>query len=81
AMLACALGGVMSGGVAQRVSDWLDGTGTSIDGPPVLLTWQASVIPPLLVVVLLLCAALARHTWRLARAERDDIESDHPGEA
>lgn len=33
AMLACALGGVMSGGVSQRVSDWLDGTGTSIDGP------------------------------------------------
>ncbi len=81
AMLACALGGVMSGGVAQRVSDWLDGTGTSIDGPPVLLTWQASVIPPLLVVVLLLCAALARHAWRLARAERADIEGDHPGEA
>ncbi|WND39091.1 hypothetical protein RI578_34500 [Streptomyces sp. BB1-1-1] len=81
AMLACALGGVMSGGVSQRVSDWLDGTGTSIDGPPVLLTWQASVIPPLLVVVLLLCAALARHTWRLARAERDAVEADHPGEA
>ncbi|MFC7815751.1 hypothetical protein ACFUTR_14040 [Streptomyces sp. NPDC057367] len=81
AMLACALGGVMSGGVAQRVADWLDGTGTSIDGPPVLLTWQASVIPPLLVVVLLLCAVLARHTWRLARAERADIEDDHPGEA
>ncbi|MDT0610480.1 hypothetical protein [Streptomyces lancefieldiae] len=81
AMLACALGGVMSGGVAQRVSDWLDGTGTSIDGPPVLLTWQASVIPPLLGVVLLLAAALARHTWRLARAERDVVESGHPGEA
>ncbi|AQS72366.1 hypothetical protein B1H29_32750 [Streptomyces pactum] len=81
AMLACALGGVMSGGVSQRVSDWLDGTGASIDGPPVLLTWQASVIPPLLVVVLLLCAALARHTWRLARAEREAVEGDHPGEA
>ncbi|GGQ72950.1 hypothetical protein [Streptomyces flaveolus] len=81
AMLACALGGVMSGGVAQRVSDWLDGTGTSIDGPPVLLTWQASVIPPLILVVLLLCAALARRTWRLARAERDAVEGDHPGEA
>lgn len=81
AMLACALGGVMSGGVAQRVSDWLDGTGASIDGPPVLLTWQASAIPPLLVVVLLLVAALARHTWRLARAERAAVEGDHPGEA
>ncbi len=81
ALLACALGGVMSGGVAQRVSDWMDGTGTSVDGPPVLLTWQASVIPPLLVVVLLLGAALARHTWLLARAERDAVEGDHTGEA
>ncbi|GHB38829.1 hypothetical protein GCM10010377_32010 [Streptomyces viridiviolaceus] len=81
AMLACALGGVMSGGIAQRVSDWLDGTGTSIDGPPVLLTWQASVIPPLLVVVLLLCGALARSTWRIARDERAAVEGDHPGEA
>ncbi len=45
AMLACALGGVMSGGVSQRVSDWLDGTRASLPGPPVLLTWQASVIP------------------------------------
>ncbi|WP_237519027.1 hypothetical protein [Streptomyces sp. SID5910] len=81
AMLACALGGVMSGGVAQRVSDWLDGTGTSIDGPPVLLTWQASVIPPLLIAVLLLCAVLARRTWRLARSERAAVEGDHPGEA
>ncbi|MET9773924.1 hypothetical protein ABZ023_06585 [Streptomyces sp. NPDC006367] len=80
AMLACALGGVMSGGVAQRVSDWLDGTGTSIDGPPVLLTWQASVIPPLLAAVLLLCAALARHTWRLARAERAAVEAEYLGE-
>ncbi|MFJ8542172.1 hypothetical protein ACIRFH_09175 [Streptomyces sp. NPDC093586] len=80
AMLACALGGVMSGGVAQRVSDWLDGTGTSLDGPPVLLTWQASVIPPLLLVVLLICAVLARRTWRLARAERDEVEREHPGE-
>ncbi|MFE0416831.1 hypothetical protein [Streptomyces tendae] len=81
AMLACALGGVMSGGVSQRVSDWMDGTGAFLDGPPVLLTWQASVIPPLLVVVLLMCAVLARHTLRLARAERDAVEGDHPGEA
>ncbi|MFH8702906.1 hypothetical protein [Streptomyces rubrogriseus] len=80
AMLACALGGVMSGGVAQRVADWMDGTGVSLDGPPVLLTWQASVIPPLLVVVLLMCAGLALHTLRLARAERDAVEGDHPGE-
>ncbi|MET7684601.1 hypothetical protein [Streptomyces sp. NPDC005423] len=80
AMLACALGGVMSGGVSQRVSDWLDGTGTSLAGPPVLLTWQASVIPALLLVVLVLCAGLGRRTWRLRRAELRAVADDHPGE-
>ncbi|CAL9353162.1 hypothetical protein SUDANB58_00505 [Streptomyces sp. enrichment culture] len=80
AMLACALGGVMSGGVAQRVSDWLDGTGAFLDGPPVLLTWQASVIPPLLAVVLVLSAWLAHRAWRLARAERAAVARDYPGE-
>lgn len=78
AVLACALGGVMSGGLSQRVADWLDGTGTSIPGPPVLLTWQASAIPPLLVLLLVLCAELARRTRRLARAERAVVERDHP---
>ncbi|MEV6959804.1 hypothetical protein AB0M97_11505 [Streptomyces sp. NPDC051207] len=80
AMLACALGGVMSGGVSQRVSDWLDGTGGSIPGPPVMLTWQASAIPPLLLLLLVLCAELARRTWLLARAERAAVERDHPHE-
>ena len=78
AMLACALGGVMSGGVSQRVSDWLDGTGTSIAGPPVLLTWQASVIPTLLVVVLLLCAGIGHRTWRLRRSELAAVARDYP---
>ncbi len=80
AMLACALGGVMSGGVAQRVSDWLDGTGTALPGPPVLLTWQASVIPPLLVVVLVLCGRLAGRALRRARAERAAVARDYPDE-
>ncbi|MFC8140758.1 hypothetical protein ACFUKV_03125 [Streptomyces paradoxus] len=81
AMLACALGGVMSGGVSQRVSDWLDGTGASIEGPPVLLTWQASVIPPLLVVLLGLIGWLAHRAWQLARAERAAVALDYPDEA
>ncbi|MFI8189329.1 hypothetical protein ACIF8T_11120 [Streptomyces sp. NPDC085946] len=81
ALLACALGGVMSGGVAQRVSDWLDGTGSHLAGPPVLLTWQASVIPPLLVVLLVLVGVLGRRGWRLARAERAAVERDYPDEA
>ncbi|MGC9535781.1 hypothetical protein [Streptomyces sp. UG1] len=79
-MLACALGGVMSGGVAQRVADWLDGAGTSIVGPPVLLTWQASVIPPLLVLLLLLCGGLAWRAWRLRRTELGTVERDYAGE-
>ncbi|MFF3335343.1 hypothetical protein ACFYWX_38375 [Streptomyces sp. NPDC002888] len=77
AMLACALGGVMSGGVSQRVSDWLDGTHATIDGPPVLLTWQASVIPVLLLVLLVLCARLGRRAVRLARAEREAVNHDY----
>ncbi|MEV5149146.1 hypothetical protein AB0L14_33320 [Streptomyces sp. NPDC052727] len=80
ALLGCALGGVISGGVAQRVADWLDGTRAVLTGPPVLLTWQASVIPPLLAVLLLLAAGLALNTARLARAERDRVRREHPGE-
>ncbi|GAB2325424.1 hypothetical protein STREPTOSP366_06340 [Streptomyces variabilis] len=81
AMLACALGGVMSGGVSQRMSDWLDGTRASIPGPPVLLTWQASVIPPLLLLLLVMCCWLARRAWHLARAERAAVEEEYAGEA
>ncbi|WP_437023848.1 hypothetical protein [Streptomyces bungoensis] len=80
ALLACALGGVMSGGLAQRVADWLDGTRALPAGPPVLLTWQASAIPPLLLVMLALAAGLARSTARLARAERARVRHEHPGE-
>jgi hypothetical protein len=80
ATLACALGGVMSGGVSQRVSDWLDGTGTSLPGPPVLLTWQASVIPVLLIVLLVLGGLLGRSAWRLTRAERVAVARDYEAE-
>ncbi|GGN09205.1 hypothetical protein [Streptomyces fuscichromogenes] len=80
ALLGCALGGVISGGVAQRVSDWLDGTGTSIAGPPVLLTWQASVIPPVLGVLLTAVAWLSWRTSRLSRAERTAVALGRPGE-
>lgn len=78
AMLACALGGVMSGGVAQRVADWLDGTRAILDGPPALLTWQASVIPAVLLVLLALCGRLARQAWRLRRAEVAAVERAYP---
>ncbi|MFD5074983.1 hypothetical protein [Streptomyces sp. NPDC058371] len=80
AMLACALGGVMSGGVAQRVADWLDGTRDALVSPPVLLTWQASVIPPVLLVVLALVGRLAWRTRQLRRAEMASVELDYRGE-
>lgn len=80
AMLACALGGAMSGGVSQRVADWLDGTRDSLPGPPVLLTWQASVIPPLLIVLAALVGWLARRSWQLRSREMDTVQLDYEGE-
>ncbi|MBC9715970.1 hypothetical protein H9Y04_25850 [Streptomyces sp. TRM66268-LWL] len=86
AMLACALGGVMSGGVAQRVGDWLDRGATpgdpdaALPGPPVLLTWQASAIPLLLVVVLLLVLVFIARTLRRRRREQARVERDYAGE-
>ncbi|WP_338678119.1 hypothetical protein V1460_19885 [Streptomyces sp. SCSIO 30461] len=86
ALLACALGGVMTGGVAQRVADWLDGPGTPgmghgpISGPPVLLSWQASVIPVLLFLLLVPLAVFAARTWRTARSLTEAVERDYPQE-
>ncbi|MET7286565.1 hypothetical protein [Streptomyces sp. NPDC005573] len=80
ALLACALGGVVSAGIALRVADWLDGTRASLTGPPVLLTWQASAIPPLLAVLLAVASVLARRAARLARAERARVHREHPDE-
>ncbi|HWM36127.1 MAG TPA: hypothetical protein VNS49_03275 [Streptomyces sp.] len=84
AMLACALGGVMSGGVTQRVGDWLDGSGTPgmgnglIDGPPILLTWQSSAIPVLLGVVLVLLLWFLFQLGRRSREMTDDVERGYP---
>ncbi|MFJ8848947.1 hypothetical protein [Streptomyces sp. NPDC102437] len=87
AMLACALGGVMSGGVSQRVADWLDGPGTPgmgrssvIKGPPVLLSWQASVIPVLLVLLAVPALVLLVRTWLAARALEPEIDRAYEDE-
>ncbi|MFV0131145.1 hypothetical protein ACLGI4_26125 [Streptomyces sp. HMX112] len=86
AMLACALGGVMAGGVAQRVADWLDGPGTPgmgggpIVGPPVLLSWQASVIPVLLLLLLVPALVLAVRTALAARRLAPVVEAEYEGE-
>ncbi|MFD4765950.1 hypothetical protein [Streptomyces niveus] len=83
AMLACALAGVMTGGVAQRVGDWLDGSGTpgmgegSIPGPPVLLSWQAAVIPVLLVLLLIPVVLLAVRTVRTGRRLAPVVEAEY----
>ncbi|WP_330177171.1 hypothetical protein OG875_28885 [Streptomyces sp. NBC_01498] len=83
AMLACALAGVMTGGVAQRVGDWLDGSGTpgmgegSIPGPPVLLSWQAAVIPVLLVLLLIPVLVLAVRTVRTGRRLAPVVEAEY----
>ncbi|MFE9461267.1 hypothetical protein [Streptomyces californicus] len=87
AMLACALGGVMTGGVAQRVADWLDGPGTpgmghdtDIPGPPVVLSWQASVIPVLLILLLVPVVFLVVRTTRRARRLGPVIEAEYAPE-
>ncbi|MBT2442074.1 hypothetical protein J7E93_18570 [Streptomyces sp. ISL-36] len=83
AMLACALGGVMSGGVAQRVADWLDGSQTPgmgqgpFLGPPVLLSWQASVIPVLLLLLLAPGAFLVVRTARAVRRLGPVVEAEY----
>ncbi len=87
AMLGCALGGVMSGGVAQRVADWLDGgatpgmAGAPLPGPPVLLSWQAAVLPPLLVVLALVAAWFAVRGARDRRRLAGSVAAEYPGEA
>ncbi|MCC3650297.1 hypothetical protein LIX60_02050 [Streptomyces sp. S07_1.15] len=86
AVFACALGGVMSGGVAQRVADWLDGPGTPgmndgyISGPPTVLSWHAAVIPPLLAVLVVIAAYFAGQTWRVRREQIEAVRASHPGE-
>ncbi|MGW4504060.1 hypothetical protein ACWENO_05390 [Streptomyces sp. NPDC004436] len=86
AMLGCALGGVMSGGVAQRVADWLDGAatpgtpGAPLPGPPVLLSWQAAVLPPLLLVLALLAAWFTVRGGRARRRLAESVADEYPGE-
>jgi hypothetical protein len=86
ALLGCALGGVLSGGVAQRCADWLDGgrtpgeSGSPLVGPPAVLTWEASVIPAILALLGLGAAGL---WWRLRRREhalRAAVEDLYPHE-
>ncbi|MCX5197139.1 hypothetical protein OOK31_25125 [Streptomyces sp. NBC_00249] len=86
AVLGCALGGVMSGGVAQRVADWLDGdatpgmAGARLAGPPVLLSWQAAVLPPMLLALALLAAGVGARAARTRRRTARAVAAEYPGE-
>ncbi|GAA2673304.1 hypothetical protein [Streptomyces lunalinharesii] len=81
ALLSCAVAGVLSGGVAQRFADWIDGPATPgqrhapIPGPPVLLSWQASVLPVLLLVV----AAVVALAGVRVLVVRKQVAEDVPG--
>ncbi|MEU6854778.1 hypothetical protein ABZ901_33190, partial [Actinacidiphila alni] len=86
ALLACALGGVLTGGVAQRCADWLDRgptpgeDGSPLAGPPAVLTWEASVIPAVLVVLLLCGAAVTVRLRKRERALYAQVEGAYPDE-
>lgn len=86
ALLGCGLGGVLTGGAAQRAADWLDHgatpgePGSPLAGPPAVLTWEASVIPAVLALLALGGAALAVRLWRTGRALRPQVERMYPGD-
>ncbi|MCL2732474.1 MAG: DUF2974 domain-containing protein [Actinomycetia bacterium] len=86
ALLGCALGGVLTGGVAQRCAAWLAGGPTSgahggpLVGPPAVLTWEASVIPAVLALLALGAAVLATRLRRREHALRHEVEQMYPHE-
>ena len=85
ALLASAVAGVFSGGVAQRVADWLDrgatpGENGPLAGPPVVLSWQATAIPLIALLVLLLALAGAWRVWVLRRRIATEVAGLYPTE-
>lgn len=84
ALLACSVGALFTSGSVQRMADWLDRGGATgsagdlIAGPPVLLTWQASVLPGGLLVLAVTVAGGAWLVWRGAGRLRGQVESDYP---
>ncbi|MEE1927271.1 hypothetical protein V1J52_03590 [Streptomyces sp. TRM 70351] len=82
ALLACLLGGLLSGGVAQRVADTL-GPGApaaALPGPPVVLTWQAAVIPVVVLAAAVFAAVGAVRVRRQGRRLVPDIARGYPDE-
>ena len=85
ALIGCGLGGVLSGGLAQRVSEWLApgstvGDSELIAGPPVVLTWQAAVIPLVLLAALVFLVVSAVRVVRLKKRLTPSIVDGYPAE-
>lgn len=86
ALLACALGGVLSGGLAQRVAEWLAPASSEsaesglIPGPPVALTWQAAVLPVLVLTVALFALLSAVRVWRTRGRLIPEVMAGYPEE-
>ncbi|WP_246108840.1 hypothetical protein [Streptomyces sedi] len=87
ALLACALGGVFTGGVAQRIADWLDPSAAPgapearIAGPPVMLSWEAAAIPPLLLVVVVLALVAVGRVVRRRDELAPTVRDRYPDES
>lgn len=84
ALLACALGALFTSGAVQRMADWLDkggapgAEGDVIDGPPVLLTWQASVLPGVVLVLAAMAASGVWLVWRGGHRLGRRVEAEYP---
>lgn len=87
AVLACGLGGILTGGMAQRVADWLDrgstpgSGGNGVAGPPVLLSWQASTIPLVIAVVIVVAVVEGRRLWQRTKELEGSVPAQYPGES
>ena len=87
ALLACGLAVLLTGGVAERAGDWLDPSaapgepGARIPGPPQLLSWAATTVPVLLLVLLGLALAAVVRVARRSRGLRAKIRARYPEEA
>ncbi|CCB73513.1 MULTISPECIES: hypothetical protein [Streptomycetaceae] len=85
AVLACMVGWIFAGGVAQQVADWLDGSrtpgasGSPLAGPPVLLSWQAATIPVFLPVVAVVAGVAAARVAAGRGKEAARVRGDYPG--
>lgn len=86
ALLGCTLAGVLTGGVAQRIADWLDPGAAAgepratIAGPPVLLSWQATAIPAVLLVAVGFAAVAVARVRRYRRRLAPQVPERYAGE-